>query len=215
MKKIIESLIINLASFYIKCVYITTKWKWINKQFVEQNKKPAIFCFWHGRLSMMAFAWNRKDLFYMLLSNHSDGKLVGEIVKKIGNFDLIYGSTSNKNIDKNGANAAISIFKKLKENIPIGITPDGPRGPRFSVSNGIPSIAYLSKCVVVPVSFSVSRKIFLNTWDKFLLPIPFGRGVFIAGKPIEPPNHRSEFESWKTLLAYEMNNITQEADKNV
>ena len=99
---------------------------------------------------------------------------------KYFNIETITGSSS-----KGGSEAIRNIIKSLKSGISIGMTPDGPRGPRMKVNSAIIKIASLTGHKIVPLSYSVKKKFFLNSWDKFLVALPFGKGCFIWGKPIK------------------------------
>ena len=66
----------------------------------------------------------------------------------------------------------------------VGITPDGPRGPRMRASEGVVAAARLTGVPVVPLGISTTRRRLLNSWDRFLLPMPLSRGVFVWGDPI-------------------------------
>ena len=52
----------------------------------------------------------------------------------------------------------------------VGITPDGPRGPRMRAKPGAIKTAQLSGAPIVPVSGSVNRRRILGSWDRFAWP---------------------------------------------
>ncbi len=166
---------------YIKFVFYTTRWEregWEYPQKYWQNNQPFITCFWHNRLLMTCFAWQSSQKFHMLISSHADGQLIAQTVGHHG-IQTIAGSSS-----KGGTTALRSIIKILKDGESIGITPDGPRGPRFKASEGIAAIAKLAHKDILPVTFSVSNRKILKSWDHFVLALPFGKGTIIWGKPI-------------------------------
>lgn len=167
----------------IRFVHRTCSWRFINKDlFVQaiESGRPIIVCFWHQRLCMMTMTkLVFKDPPYMLLSSHSDGQLIGKIIKRFG-FQVIEGSSK-----RGGAEAALGIIRILKKGGVVGITPDGPKGPNRQASLGVAQLAYLSKAMVIPLSYSVKRHRLLKSWDTFMLPLPFSQGVFYAGKPID------------------------------
>ena len=80
------------------------------------------------------------------------------------------------------------------------MTPDGPRGPRMKINSSIVKIASLTGYKIVPLAYSVKNKIFLNSWDKFLLALPFGKGCFIWGKPIKVQKRISYKEILRVLI---------------
>ena len=210
--KLAYRIICWIGSRYIKFVSITNKWSFINKYFVEnlwKKNEPFILCFWHGRLLMMPISWNEKKKINVLISSHSDGQLLSKTVKYF-DIETITGSSS-----KGGSEAIRNIIKSLKSGISIGMTPDGPRGPRMKINSSIVKIASLTGYKIVPLAYSVKNKIFLNSWDKFLLALPFGKGCFIWGKPIKVQKRISYKEDLKISKKLEKNllKLTKQADK--
>jgi hypothetical protein len=65
-----------------------------------------------------------------------------------------------------------------------GITPDGPRGPKYVCQSGVISLAQLTQAPIIPVSWDVSRKVVVNSWDSFIVPLPFARATVRIGAPM-------------------------------
>ena len=202
-----------LAATYIRLVFFTCKWRVLGKEIPEsylQAKKPFIVCFWHGRLGMLACAWTWKNHpFRMLMSTHRDGLL---IARTVGHFGItwIAGSTQ-----RGGTEALRTLIKALHKGETIGITPDGPRGPSQVASMGVITLAKLAKADMVPITFSTSHRRLLNTWDRFHLSLPFGRGLFLWGDPISPPASGDEttMEKPRQRLEAEMTDLQNKADE--
>jgi len=55
------------------------------------------------------------------------------------------------------------------------------------------------------------------SWDRFLLPYPFGQGLFLWGKPIwvSPAATEADLESKRVELEEALNLITAQADESV
>ncbi|MCF6178407.1 MAG: hypothetical protein L3J63_03330, partial [Geopsychrobacter sp.] len=64
------------------------------------------------------------------------------------------------------------------------ITPDGPKGPRHQIKDGVIQLARLTGRPVVPMAFVCSKGHRFASWDRFLLPFPFSRGVYSFGEPL-------------------------------
>lgn len=210
--KLAYSVICWIGAKYIKFVSFTNSWSFINKKYVEnlwKKNEAFILCFWHGRLLMMPLSWNKKKKINVLISTHSDGQLLSKTVKHF-NIETITGSSS-----KGGSEAIRNIIKSLKSGISIGMTPDGPRGPRMKVNSAIIKIASLTGHKIVPLSYSVKKKFFLNSWDKFLVALPFGKGCFVWGKPIKIKKNISTNEDLKLSKRLENNllKLTKKADR--
>lgn len=180
-----------VVKFYIKLVFYTTQWQRVGMTTPENliaHNKSFVACFWHGRLAMIPQMWQWKTPMTALVSGHQDGQLVGFIFSLFG-IDFITGSTN-----RGGTQVLRQAVRRLKSGNPIGMTPDGPRGPREIVSPGIVLMAKLSGAPLVPVSFSVKRYKVLSTWDQFTVPFPFNKGVFFWGTPIYVKEDATEHE---------------------
>jgi len=199
---------------YIRFVYLTNRWSleggdWT--RWLTLEGRTFIVAFWHGRLLMMPFAWHGLASFHMLISAHRDGRIIAGAMTYFG-IGTIAGSTS-----RGGSSALREILKRLKEGGCVGITPDGPRGPPMTVSIGIVNIARLAGVPIVPVTYATSRRRVLATWDRFHLALPFGRGVFLFGEPIELAAELDEqgLEIARRLLETRMVEMAREADRLV
>lgn len=122
----------------------------------------------------------------------------------------VAGSTA-----RGGTEALREILKIFKAGHVVGITPDGPRGPAFSVSDGTITIARLGKVDILPVTFATSRGKTLNTWDKFFFAYPFSRGVMMWGEPIKCPKNTVKSENYKSSVATSLQNLTKAAEEFV
>lgn len=204
-----------LAACYIGIVYKTTRWEKKGFEHVEpywNQHKPLIVCFWHNRLMMTCFAWQSPHQnFNMLISSHSDGQYIANIVGHYG-IHTIAGSSS-----KGGTQALRKLLRVLKEGHAIGVTPDGPRGPRFEVSDGIVQMARLSGADIIPVTFAISRRRVLKTWDRLVFALPFSRGILMYGKPIHleslEKNEDITGDALKQYIKDRLIAISNEADR--
>ena len=169
---------------------------------------PFILCFWHGRLLMMPQSWNLSKKIYLLTSQHRDGQLIKKIASYFG-FCFVTGSSR-----KGGAKALRQMVNHLSGGNCVGLTPDGPRGPRMRVQEGIITIAQLSGAPIVPITFSINNGTALNSWDRFLVGFPFGRGIFIWGEPIYVDRHASKEvrEQARHGLENQLLKMTKDAD---
>ena len=178
-----------IAARYIRLVWLTGKWRIYGEELPDKligEGQPFIVAFWHGRLIMMAFSWSRCDLVHMLISGHRDGQLVSGMMSHFGS-KTVFGSST-----RGGAAAFIQLARLLRQGEVVGITPDGPRGPRMRANDGVIALAKVAGVPVLPLTFSASPRFVFQSWDRFLLPLPVGRGVFIWGKPIHVPNGANE-----------------------
>jgi len=173
-----------VAAWYTRFVNLTTRWQEVDKAHVDglwQAGEPFIVAHWHGRIMMLAFSWQRETPIEMLISQHRDGELIARTVAHLG-VGSVRGSTS-----RDGASALRAMVKTIKQGTCVGITPDGPRGPRMRASDGVITLARLSGAPIIPLSCATSRRRVVGSWDRFTIALPFARGVFIWGEPISVP----------------------------
>lgn len=151
-------------------------------------QEPLIFAFWHNRILMLPFLfkkhWSKRkrDRVAVLVSASTDGEKLTKVLER---FDLICvrGSSSRR-----GGQALVELTKLVQDGYDIGITPDGPRGPKYKVQDGVISLAQVTQAAIMPVSWSVDRKfVFKKAWDNFQVPAPFARAVVRIGEPIPVP----------------------------
>jgi len=181
----------------------------IPRSFIE-NGTLAIGAFWHGRLLMMpcleSIHKENKRKMSFLVSPHRDGQMIGKALEK---FDhrAIFGSSTRR-----GFSAFHQMLKAQKDGYDVIVVPDGPRGPRHQVQIGIIELARLTGSPIVPLSFSASKRKIFNTWDRFLLPYPFSKGVFIWGEPVYVDGNLTHLEEKRLLLEQRLNHLTEMAD---
>lgn len=200
-----------IAAQYVGFVFKTTRWQkvgWENTQPYWQEGTPFITAFWHNRLMMGPFGWNSAMPFHMLISGHNDGKVIAKTVAEFGIL-TISGSKS-----KGGIGAFKVILKTLQNGGCVGITPDGPRGPRLVASEGIINIALLSGCDILPFTYAVAKRKLFRSWDRFIFALPFGKGVLAWGKPIKisRPLGEQKKEFFCEHLTKSMLELTDAAD---
>jgi lysophospholipid acyltransferase (LPLAT)-like uncharacterized protein len=199
---------------YIRFVYRTNRWRVENGERPRRllaAGRPFIGAFWHGRMMMIPLGWHRMAPMHMLISAHRDGRIIAEAVAYFG-IEAIAGST------RRGGSAALRMMlKQLKEGDCVAITPDGPRGPAMTVSIGIVNVARLAQVPIVPITYATSRRRIARTWDRFHLALPFGRGVFLWGEPIEIAADLDEvgLETARQLIEGRMVEMVREADRRV
>ncbi len=126
---------------------------------------------------MIPFLYTGKWL-HILISSHRDGEIMARVLERFG-FRLVRGSSG-----KGGRGALLEMIHLLKQNRDLGIATDGPRGPAEVMKPGVAQLARLSGKAVIPIAFAASRATRMKSWDRFLIPHPFSRGVFIVGQPL-------------------------------
>ena len=174
----------RFAAWYMVLVHITTRWEVTGEEFPAQmwdKGQPFILSFWHGRLMMLFYGWRRGVPIKTIISRHRDGDLLAQTMDRFG-IGALRGSST-----EDGAGVLRAMVKTLKDGASICLAPDGPRGPRMRARAGVVTAARLAGVPVIPLAVSVTRRKIMASWDKFLVPLPFSRGVFVWGEPIIIP----------------------------
>lgn len=157
-KRIKSFLMVNvlppLIFLFLKLLRITIRIRQVNNENVIDGWKRGenfIFCFWHGRLLMMPFA-NIRGKGKVLISRHRDGELIARVMAffRLGS---IRGS-----FRKGTVSSIREIMNNLREGCDVAITPDGPKGPRYKVKDGIVELARLTGKSIVPITYGASKK---------------------------------------------------------
>lgn len=173
--------------------------------------KPAVYCFWHGRMLAQLFIDPPGRTMYVFSTKHADGVIAAMFCRCFG-IRTVWGTRSK------GAAAAASAARALlnvaQQGYNIGITPDGPRGPFQKAAPGAAYIASKSGHPLIPVAFSASRAKRFRSWDRFMLFYPFGRIHYVVGTPIFVPADADDAMIARTTAQLEehMIRITHEAD---
>jgi len=171
---------------YFVYLYVTLI-GWTTRQRVVRAEIPQdvhsagerfIYAFWHQR--QVFFTWSHRNVeAAVLVSKSKDGELIAKTMGLSG-IDAVRGSSS-----RGGAVAAREMVEILRSGRDIGITPDGPRGPAREVKEGAVRVAQLAGMPIVPIANALSARIEIaRSWDRFQVPLPFGRSVVIYGEPI-------------------------------
>jgi lysophospholipid acyltransferase (LPLAT)-like uncharacterized protein len=165
-----------------------------------------IYAFWHENLLLPACQYGRRDI-HVLISQHADGELIAEACKHLG-FRLVRGSTTRGGVE------ALRLMKKLANVGHLGITPDGPRGPRRKVQAGAIYLAARTGLPLVPIGFAFARAWRMGSWDRFALPLPYSQAVCVTGTPITVPNtaDRVQLERYRELVQDAMDQASTAAE---
>jgi lysophospholipid acyltransferase (LPLAT)-like uncharacterized protein len=144
---------------------------------------------------------------HMLISRHGDGRLIAFAIKLLG-IHSVAGSSS-----RGGSRALLELIRLIQAGADVGVTPDGPRGPRYEVKDGVVALAQKTGAFVYPVSYSTERKWQLRSWDGMIIPKPFSRGVLIIGEPIVV-GPELDIKEARVRVQEALHEITERADRH-
>ncbi|MDQ1193301.1 lysophospholipid acyltransferase (LPLAT)-like uncharacterized protein [Brevundimonas vesicularis] len=174
----------TLAKWMQFC-FSTIRWTHENQQAAEVvwAQGGGVLCvFWHSRIGLSPSCWplDRAQPAKAMISLSADGEFIAKAVARQG-FPAVRGSSANKDKAekaKGGTQALRDGLKQLKVGA-LAITPDGPRGPANVMAEGLPLMAKLSKAPVLFIGMSCNPAIRLDSWDRAVLPLPFGKGAIV------------------------------------
>ena len=171
------------------------------------------YAIWHNRLALCLLIYRR----YMrplrsgrrlaaMVSASRDGALLAEILEWF-EVQPVRGSTSRR-----GPQALRELVGWAERGFDLAITPDGPRGPRYQVQEGVLALAQLTGLPLLPVGYRLHRKIQVRSWDQFQIPLPFSRVEVFFGRPLLVPRQTeaAQRESLRRQLQEELLRISQD-----
>ena len=209
----------GLVALWMTLVKYTTRWEILYPERVEpiiEGGNGVIALTFHSRFLLLTSAWKRHYQHpHVLISRSRDGAVVAWTCHWLG-LSTVRGSARNaaKTKIKGGGKAGREILDAIDNGGCIVITPDGPRGPRQHVPIGPFRLARLSGAPIQPCTFSIAKRRQFDSWDRFILPLPFGRGRIVWGTPVEidPDASDADIEVTRTRVEAEMNALMAEAD---
>ena len=179
-----QAMLTRLLGYYLVFALRTTRWHLEGEEHLASllEGKPHVVAFWHERLPLMPILWvlvrqrRRAPLgrVHVLVSHHRDGRFIGAVIRYF-QMEVVLGSSS-----RGGAAGVRRLLDLLEKGDLVGITPDGPRGPSRHIAAGVAQLAALSGVPVLPCAAQTSRRRVLRSWDRMVIPYPFGRGVMVC-----------------------------------
>jgi lysophospholipid acyltransferase (LPLAT)-like uncharacterized protein len=157
--------------------------------------EPVIFALWHNRLVLCMKVYESfvrplhpHDHLAALISASKDGAFLATILQQFG-VEPVRGSSSRR-----GAQALLELATWAQRGYDLAVTPDGPRGPRYVVQDGVLALAQVTGLPIVPYACHLGWKIQLKSWDGFQIPLPFSHCEMTFGKPIRVPREATAAE---------------------
>ncbi len=199
------------GSLLIRLFGLSWRIRTVDQRFLESARRLServIFAFWHGRMLPLSYM-HRGRAVQVLTSEHSDGELMGRAIRYLG-FGHVRGSST-----RGGTRAIFELVKKVEQGFDLGITVDGPKGPKFVVKPGPVEIAKLSGAPIVPITASSASHWAFNSWDAFEVPKPLSRVTVRYGEPVAvPPDADPEtIEEHRLLVENRLREITEINDR--
>jgi lysophospholipid acyltransferase (LPLAT)-like uncharacterized protein len=216
MKRLLQSAPVRAAIAWAAAAYLTfvartTRWQVEGEAGIEGFAvgPPCIVAFWHEVLPAMPILWLRKRALsaakpaVVLASRHRDGQLIGAAVKRFGIRQVAASSS------RGGAAGLRGLIAALESGSDVGLTPDGPRGPRRIAAPGVAQLAAISGARVLACAAATEAAVQLQSWDRMRFPLPFGRGRLVCAPLIEVK--RDDWQGGLQLIEAALNDAARRA----
>lgn len=196
-------LLANIGAPLMKLLFATLRFEITDRANVLAKipEKPLLWAFWHNRLLIMAHVFAhyfapKGRLGATLISQSKDGAIIAAIVEKFG-IRPIRGSSS-----RGGARSLVEMKRAIEDGYIMAITPDGPRGPRYTLNPGVVKLAQVTGGFILPIHVTYSHYWRLKSWDGFMIPKPFSKVhlTFDILHEIPPTESEEEFEYQRIRL---------------
>jgi lysophospholipid acyltransferase (LPLAT)-like uncharacterized protein len=185
MKKFLNNFVIPYLLFGVFKVWCLTLRRRLKNpagdKYIRSLPGKFILTLWHGQIFYLFYHYRNLSDLYLLISPSQDGDILARLGQLMG-YSVIRGSSFKKAVP-----SARSLIKVLRREGRIAIIADGSRGPRCKVQPGLLQIAGMTGAPVVPLAFDAERKWTLNSWDRFVLPVPFTRCTVNSGDLLQIP----------------------------
>lgn len=199
-KQLFLFLVPRIIRILILFLGITYKKVWIgleNLDSLKSSQQNWIYASWHNNILMDALFLKNQNL-VSLVSASSDGRIAARVLELMGN-QTIAGSSS-----RNGIKAMLTMIKQIRSGQNGAITPDGPRGPRYKLQDGIIYIAQKTGVPLIPIHVEATRQwVFEKSWDKHKLPKPFSTVVIRIGSPYRVSENLTKAELEQVKIEFE------------
>jgi lysophospholipid acyltransferase (LPLAT)-like uncharacterized protein len=214
-KRWVQKAVGVVAAEYLRFVWKSIKFATEPPDIYARIEKelPVIFTMWHGQHFLTPFLRPPYHRAKVLISRHRDGEINAIAAERLG-IDTIRGSGDHGGefARKGGIGAFKEMLAALEQGYSVATTADVPKVSRVA-GLGIIKLAQLSGRVIVPAAIATRYRIELDTWDRSVIHLPFGRGAGVAGELIRVPGdaNDAELEAARCALEVALNAATKRA----
>ena len=205
-----------MAYSFIGALYLTYRFRWYGLEHdqiarrIHPHAQVAI-AIWHRNSigCMLSHAWRHLAI---LVSLSFDGEVIAYVARRFG-IHSARGSSS-----RGGGEAFRQLLTHHKEGYDLGLTVDGPRGPRYKVKPGIIAMASRTGMPILPFAAVARREWVLHkAWDHFRIPKPFTEILCVFGEPIAIPrkNENTNFEVYAEMIEQSLMNLEEQIRRTI
>ncbi len=194
-----------LGYLFMRTLHATLRVRHVRAHHIDGTPRHII-AFWHENILLSLHSRWRKPTTAMI-SRSKDGEIVARVLS-------FYGAETARGSSTRGGEIALrEVLRDIRAGRNIAVTPDGPKGPRRVVKEGVVYVAQVSGLPVVPFYFTAKAKKRLRSWDGQIVPRPMTRALFVYGAPISVPRD-GDVEEWRLKIERQMNELADEAERD-
>lgn len=199
------ALLVMLATAFLRTLHATLRVRHLHANHPD-DAPQFILAFWHECVLMCLHSrWRRPTK--AIISRSKDGSIIAGVVERYG-AEAARGSSS-----RGGEIALREVLRDVRAGKIIAVTPDGPKGPRRIVKEGVVFLAQATGLPIVPFHFAAERCKRLRSWDRHIVPMPFSRALFVYGEPMLVPRDGDAAE-WRTKIETAMTALAEEVERD-
>ena len=151
----------------------------VDPEVARGNGQRFIYAFFHEVMLFPAYYWPWPEM-HILISDHRDGELITQVIQRLG-FTVIRGSTTR------GGTRALRQMTLRVDRGNLCVTPDGPRGPRRTVHQGVAYLASRTGLPIVGAGMAFKKPWRARSWDQFCVPRPFTPAACVVPEAVVVP----------------------------
>lgn len=194
-----------LGYLFMRTLHATLRVRHVRAHHLDDTPR-YILAFWHENVLLSLHSRWRKPTTAMI-SRSKDGEIVAGVLS-------LYGAETARGSSSRGGEIALrEVLRDIRAGKNIAVTPDGPKGPRRIVKDGVVYIAQVSGLPVVPFYFTAKAKRRLRSWDGQIFPRPLSKALFVYGEPVSVPRD-GDVEEWRLKIERQMNELADEAERD-
>ena len=175
----------------------------------DKNERIVV-AFWHGQLAMMQKPYRGRGAGICIqVSRHSDGEIITRAVRPFG------VRTARGSATRGGVASVRDMLAALRDGYDLAMAIDGPRGPRHQAKPGAIRLAQATGTRLFPVAAAPRSGWRARSWDRFVVPRPFTRVYYTAGRPISLAKDADDaaIEAARAGLESELIRLTAEVER--
>lgn len=165
------------------CCYLLYRHEIIDPTDQIHNSRGRIVVAWHNRLLFfpILIPLETRKRTMAVVSASRDGEYLSALIGYLG-LQALRGSSR-----KQGLHAQLGAIKAIQDQYHVVFTPDGPRGPKYTMSKGPIHLAGKTGAQILPLTINASKYWQLKSWDNFQIPKPGAKLTLVIGDPIQVP----------------------------